>query len=219
MNGRSYSVPSKCFIRGDCDFTALAEDLRGFLTPAPESVIIEWLAELSVITARRQGDEFEEALRLTAYASRLARYPADVARYACLERRWHFWPSWAELDDACNALTVERRFIIAAIEREPAEREQRALEDERRRQVEADQARERERQQAAIEQDQRTAEERKADRAKERERSAVLVARLFPAVARRHADMAASNEALVRAQCDLMADDPDAINKHPEVFR
>lgn len=77
-----------------------------------------WLAELSVITARRADDEFSETLRLEAYASRLRRYPADVAREAVLGRSWKFWPAWSELETVCDQLAAPRRAMIRALEAE-----------------------------------------------------------------------------------------------------
>lgn len=75
-----------------------------------------WLAELSVIVARRADDEFSEALRLEAYASRLRRYPADVAREAVLGRSWKFWPAWSEVEAVCDQLVAPRRAMIRALE-------------------------------------------------------------------------------------------------------
>jgi hypothetical protein len=108
-----------CDIQGDADRSAVAAELAGFLTPAPVRVIEGWLAELSVITARRQGDQEEEELRLAAYASRLARYPADVARYVCLGKTWKFWPTWAEMEEICTAKVSARRRLLIELEGRP----------------------------------------------------------------------------------------------------
>jgi hypothetical protein len=85
------------------------------MSPAETRDIEGWLAELSVIVARRPGDDFSEELRLTAYASRLRDYPADVVREALLSRTWKFWPTWEELKIACEALVAPRRLMIAAL--------------------------------------------------------------------------------------------------------
>lgn len=102
-------------------------DIERLLLPAPASAIEGWLAELSVITARRQDDEFAEELRVAAYASRLRQYPADVVKEALLRRTWKFWPSWAELEEVCRSLVAPRSAMIAAMRRgpEPAETERR----------------------------------------------------------------------------------------------
>lgn len=98
---------------------AAIDDLEKLLTPAPPEQIEAWLAELSVIAPKRASDAFEESLRLTAYTSRLGAYPADVARYATIVRRWQFWPSWAELEAACEEAVRPRLQMIAALRRGP----------------------------------------------------------------------------------------------------
>ncbi len=115
------SLPMVTVIRGcavwgdDHAIPAALDDLRKFQTPASARDIEEWLAELSVIVARRQDDEFTESLRLEAYAARLRRYPADVSREAVLGRTWKFWPSWQELEEVCLALAAPRSAMIRAL--------------------------------------------------------------------------------------------------------
>jgi hypothetical protein len=124
-----YATP----VRG-CDVTATPEaaavalaDLERLVLPSSQRTIEEWVAELSVITARRADDEFGEALRLNAYATRLQDYPADVARAALLDRTWKFFPTWAELKAVCEELQAPRRAMLSALRRcasgyaEPAE--------------------------------------------------------------------------------------------------
>lgn len=137
-----YQVATGCSVDGDPEAreSALAE-IRKFLTPAPQREIEAWLAELSVIVAKRQGDEFEESLRVAAYASRLAAYPADVAREALLGRTWKFWPCWEELSKVCNQLASPRKHMELALGKPPAPRD-----EERRPRTEE----ERERQRAMI---------------------------------------------------------------------
>ncbi|MEB3214490.1 MAG: hypothetical protein VKL39_24290, partial [Leptolyngbyaceae bacterium] len=86
------------------------------LTPAPKRAIEGWLAELSVIVARRPDDEFAEELRVEAYASRLSRYPADVARHVLLGKTWRFFPTWDELERECEARTAGRKLAIRVLE-------------------------------------------------------------------------------------------------------
>lgn len=90
------------------------------MTPPTRDQAEGWIAELSVITARRQDDEQTEALRLAAYASRLADYPADIVRHALLGKRWKFFPAWADLADACDELLVQRRRMMTALNEEAA---------------------------------------------------------------------------------------------------
>lgn len=118
-SGPSYVVATACEVSPTGDREAALADLRNFMTPAPVRHIEAWLAELSVLVAKRQGDEMEEGLRLTAYASRLSRYPADVARAVTIGASYKFWPTWEELEKRCEALTSPRRVMIAALERGP----------------------------------------------------------------------------------------------------
>ena len=87
-----------------------------------------WLAELSVIVARKVDDDATEALRLTAYTSRQSDYRAGVAREALLRRPWRFWPSWAELEEVCKDLRRPRLSMIREIEAETWRAQQRAKE-------------------------------------------------------------------------------------------
>lgn len=112
----SYTVAVGCEVHGDdANRKAALADLENFITPAPIRQIEAWLAELSVICAKRRDGDFDEGLRLTAYASRLNRYPADVVKYALLDSSWQFWPTWAELEKICNAKAGPRKHMIHAL--------------------------------------------------------------------------------------------------------
>lgn len=129
QNGPSYMVAVGC----DVDGTAVAcqsalSEMLNFATPAAQADIEGWLAELSVIVARRKDDEFGDALRLEAYASRLRAYPSDVVRKALLGTSWQFWPTWAELERICEAMAGPRRMMIAALRHGPQEPPQRDIE-------------------------------------------------------------------------------------------
>jgi len=130
----SYSVATGCEVVGrEEDVRSALADLRNFEIPAPRRQIEQWLAELSVIVAKRSDDEFAEGLRLEAYASRLGAFPADVVRKVVLEETYKFWPTWDELEKKCKALSSPRRAMILALEnyREPeAEPEYRRPTDE-----------------------------------------------------------------------------------------
>lgn len=120
----SYDVAVGCDVRGTpAQIEAALSDLRNFMTPAPVRKIEGWLAELSVIVAKRAEDQFAEELRVSAYAARLSRYPADVVRQVLLIETYKFWPSWDELEKRCEALAGPRRHMIAALERGPEPRE------------------------------------------------------------------------------------------------
>lgn len=116
----SFSVVVACSASGSGEDRAIVlGEIERLLTPAPIREIEGWLAELSVMVARRPQDEVDEALRLTAYASRLAQYPADVARSALLDHRWRFWPTWEELSSVCDGMASPRRHMAAALRRSP----------------------------------------------------------------------------------------------------
>lgn len=113
-----YMVATACEVSPSGDREAALADLRNFMTPAPLREIEAWLAVLSVTVAKRRDDEFTEELRLTTYAGRLARYPADIVKHVTSET-YTFWPTWEEMEKRCEALTSPRRQMIAALERGP----------------------------------------------------------------------------------------------------
>lgn len=115
----SYDIAVACGISLEGDHAAALEDLRNFMTPAPKHMIEEWIARLSVTCAKRRDDQFSEELRVVEYASRLSRYPADVARSALLDVSYQFFPTWAELEARCEALAAPRNCMISALERGP----------------------------------------------------------------------------------------------------
>lgn len=130
----SYVVAVGCEVAPGGDRAAAIADIQKLLVPADTRIIEEWLAELSVITARRRSGEFEDELRLVAYTSRLGEYPADVVRHALLKRRWRFWPSWDELASVCDQLASPRNHMLNSLRKKqddqpsepPATDEQRA---------------------------------------------------------------------------------------------
>jgi hypothetical protein len=99
--------------------------LDGFFAPASERVIGQWLAELSVISARRADDDMSETLRLHAYTRRLSEYPADVVKMALLDKTWRFFPTWADLHDVLEPAMKRRRMLRRSAQNvkpaEPAE--------------------------------------------------------------------------------------------------
>lgn len=89
-----------------------AAQLARFMTPAKQDDLEGWVAELAVVAPRRGEGEFSGALKLQAYTSRLKSYPADVAKAALLDHSWQFFPSWFELEKACESLVKFRRDLI-----------------------------------------------------------------------------------------------------------
>lgn len=119
----SYQIAVGCEISPTGNHEGALADLRNFLTPAPVRLIEEWLAELSVIVARRQDDQFADELRVSVYSARLSRFPADVARTVLIDQTYKFWPTWEELEKRCKALVGPRIQMIAALERGPVQPE------------------------------------------------------------------------------------------------
>ena len=116
---QSYQVAVGCETSPQGNHEAALTDLRNFMTPAPIRTIEGWLAELSVIVARRADDQFADELRVSVYSSRLSRFPADVVRTVILQDTYKFWPTWEELEKRCKALVAPRIQMIAALERGP----------------------------------------------------------------------------------------------------
>lgn len=113
----SYDVVTGCSVGGSLGQAEnMARIVRETMQSAPKQTIEQWLAELSVMVIRKPGDEFSEALRLEAYASRLAEYPADIVHHVLLKRAWKFWPAWEELEAVCKAMSSPRKWMLAALE-------------------------------------------------------------------------------------------------------
>ena len=98
--------------------TASSADLFGALAvmqealyPAPREQIEEWLAELSVKTARRRETGNEAELALSVYTSHLREYPADAVRHVLRAYRGTWFPTWGELATALEEY-VEPRLMI-----------------------------------------------------------------------------------------------------------
>lgn len=87
-----------------------------FCVPIDEDRLEKWIAELSVISARREKSEADSALMVEAYVARLKPFPADVVRAALFEARWKFWPTWSELSAEIDRLMAPRAVMRAALE-------------------------------------------------------------------------------------------------------
>lgn len=94
------------------NIASVLADFQKAEIPAEDHMIEGWLAELSVITAKRTDDDFTEGLRLSAYTSRLKHYPADIVAHGLLRHTWKFFPTWADLKDVLDDLHRPRRAIL-----------------------------------------------------------------------------------------------------------
>lgn len=108
--------PSHQLTGPQANYPSARRDLAALFEPAPREAIAEALAVVSVLTAtNREGAAAD--LTLSAYCAKLSAYPADVAMTAL--RTWadhnKFFPTWAELRQACEQLVWWRRELMAAL--------------------------------------------------------------------------------------------------------
>ena len=91
--------------------------LQPWLEPIGVDKAIGMLAELAVLTKRRADDDASADLTLSAYAQRLAQFPADVVEQVL--HGWVsanvFWPAWAELQLAIDRRMAGRLAIKRAL--------------------------------------------------------------------------------------------------------
>ena len=121
------------------DASAALADLEKLMTPASVPNLKVLIAELSVVTAKRQDDEMTEALRVSVYAKKLSDYPADVVTDVLTNWRGKFFPTFEELRRVCDAKTGPRRAMINALrfKHKPAEEARELPSMERRRELAA----------------------------------------------------------------------------------
>ena len=81
------------------------------LYPASVDLIEEWLAALSVKTARRRASELGAELALSVYTAHLRDYPADAVRQVLGDYRGQWFPTWGELAERLDELTDTRLMI------------------------------------------------------------------------------------------------------------
>lgn len=81
------------------------------LYPASSDLIEEWLAAVSVKTARRKASELGAELALSVYTAHLSEYPADAVRQVLADYRGQWFPTWGELAERLDELSDARRMI------------------------------------------------------------------------------------------------------------
>lgn len=122
----AYDLAVGCTATGG-DRAAALVDMERLLTPAPVRHIEAWLAELSVLTAGRGREGMDAELMVTAYSSRLTKFPADVVKDALTVKTWKWFPAWEELERYCNAKASPRRMMVEALRREDVQEPERRL--------------------------------------------------------------------------------------------
>lgn len=95
-----------------------AARMRAALTGPTKEQAEDWLVMLQSATAGGRKSEAGTAVALEIYAGCLMRFPADVAKAACLKlamtERW--FPTLAEITDTCEAMASSRRLLAHALE-------------------------------------------------------------------------------------------------------
>lgn len=99
--------------------TATMNMIEKVCAPCGPAYAAHQLSQLRVLTASRERNEKDTEIMALAYVDRLAEYPEDVVRAAC--NAWanaeRFWPTWAELKDACDRRMEGRAKIRDALRR------------------------------------------------------------------------------------------------------
>lgn len=93
------------------DLPAALNVIEESLLPAPTETIEQWLAELSVKTARRKESTAGGELALSVYTAHLREFPADVVRHVLTSYRGVWFPTWGELADRMDDFVEPRRLI------------------------------------------------------------------------------------------------------------
>lgn len=97
------------------EIEAARRALARWLDPITREKAVAMLAELSVLTKRREGDADLDDLALNVYVARLAEYPLDVVEGVLRSWGGTFWPAWAELQAALDRKTRARRVFAKAL--------------------------------------------------------------------------------------------------------
>jgi hypothetical protein len=95
-----------------------AARMRGALTGPTKDQAEDWLVMLQAATAGGRKSEAGTAVALELYAGCLMRFPADVAKAACMKLAMTatWFPTLAEINATCEALASSRRLLAHALE-------------------------------------------------------------------------------------------------------
>lgn len=130
-NGKAYSVATRCAVLApDASSVAAAiVKLEGATTGPDKRQVEIWLVALQAATKGAKASEIASMVALDLYTAALMRYPADVAKSACMmmamrpptpgETNW--FPSLGELIAECDRLVSPRQTMLAGLRawREP----------------------------------------------------------------------------------------------------
>lgn len=131
--GRPYRVVSSCLIQtGDAaSITRAADRIRAAMAPDTRERLENMVVALNVATAGQRRSEDAAMAMLEIYVSALMRYPADVARDACMALMTMKWfPVLGKVTERCDKLASGRREMLGALERWKPETEKQRVERE-----------------------------------------------------------------------------------------
>ena len=129
-DGGYYRVPAGCtvdLIDGATPEAAL-ERFGHAMTPPTSVQAEEWLIALQVATAGGRRSELAQEVALGLYSGALRRYPADVARQACVDLATvqrpggNWFPTLADMIALCDRLVADRKQIISGLQKLVAHR-------------------------------------------------------------------------------------------------
>ena len=103
-------------ISDTADLAACRRIVAAMMAPASIADTGKWLAELSLVSARKATGDDESAALIAAYHDRLKAYPGDVVRETLKSWRGKWFPTWGELADILDGRIAGRRAIVAAIQ-------------------------------------------------------------------------------------------------------
>ena len=117
--GKPYPVPSGSSVKAlDADSVCRAvARLDAAMTPPAKEWAEEMLVILQAATTGGKRSAAGAAVALEVYAGALCRYPADVARDACMALATGKWfPTLGEIIDACDRLVSPRQAMLTALQ-------------------------------------------------------------------------------------------------------
>lgn len=111
-------------VREDAPLDEVAAALRAveaMCEPADTKLLAAELTRLRSLTARRAETGVDMEVTIGAWIEELQAYSADAAVQALREwpgaNKW--WPTWAEIREACERYGGERLMLLAALRRGP----------------------------------------------------------------------------------------------------
>lgn len=122
-DGSFYLVPEKPEVRfmDDGDRSAALARMRNALAGPTKEQVEDWLVMLQAACAGGRKSEVSQAVALEVYSGALMRYPADVAREACMtlaarpRDSANWFPTLSELVSEADRIAAPRRAIVDAL--------------------------------------------------------------------------------------------------------